>query len=77
MDRVKQSEKEAFLDGYRHGLGAAVRAVEAIAVQLPDLKSIDPSGHTTVRSVLLGIASGLRLLSASAVLADDECPNNG
>ena len=76
MDLVKQGEREAFLDGYRYGLGAAVRAVETVAVQLPDLKSIDPSGHTTVRSVLLGVASGLRLLSASAVLADEECAND-
>lgn len=73
---LSHSEKEAFLDGYRHGLGAAVRAVEKVSDQLPLLHSIPATTHDTLRLVLAGVAGGLRLLSASVVLADDACPND-
>jgi len=52
---------EDFLDGYRCGLGAAIRAVDTVAELVP--------GDT--KSILLGIISGLRTISASVTLAEE------
>lgn len=74
---MTEPERQAFLDGYRHGLGAAVRAVESVSEQLPYLPKIAAEHHDMLRLVLAGVAAGLRLLSASVVLADEECDTNG
>ena len=73
---MKQGEREAFLDGYRHGLGAAVRAVESVSEQLPYLPKIAAEHHDMLRLVLAGVAAGLRLLSASVVLDNEKCQND-
>jgi hypothetical protein len=69
---VKLTERQAFLDGYRHGLGSAVRSVEQVIEQLPRLNTIDADVAPVIRSVLTGIVRGLRIISASAVLADPD-----
>ena len=54
-----------FLDGYRCGLGAAIRTVDLVAELVP--------GDT--KSILLGIISALRTISASVTLAEE--PSDG
>lgn len=58
-----RAEREAYLDGYRTGLGAAVRAIDGIRHACGD--------DGAITAILGGLASGLRLCSASATLAED------
>ena len=73
---MTEPERQAFLDGYRHGLGAAVRAVESVSEQVPYLPKIPAEHHDMLRLVLGGVAGGLRLLSASVVLDTETCQND-
>ena len=73
---------EQFLDGYRHGLGEAIRHVERIRhtachpsiCHALDRAAADITAAEIVEATLRGLATGLRLLSASARLADKENP---
>lgn len=69
---MKLPEREAFLDGYRHGLGSAIRSVEQVIENLPHLANIPADALPVIRSVLTGIVRGLQLISASVVLADEQ-----
>lgn len=72
---------EMFLDGYRSGLGAAIRAVDTVRTDFPtmtwDSPHIDDLTRTVVDNLLEGITSGLRVISASVVLADGEVRRDG
>lgn len=59
---MTRAEREAYLDGYRTGLGAAVRAIDNLRGAFAD---------STITAILGGLASGLRECSASACLAED------
>jgi|GEM_PF-2546790 len=67
---------EQFLDGYRSGLGAAIRAVTTVRTDFPrltwDSPHVDDLTRQVVDSLLEQIASGLRIISASVVLDDGE-----
>jgi hypothetical protein len=65
---VNLCDGEQFLDGYRCGLGAAIRAIDNVHDALPRLEAQEP--HLDVARVLSAITSGLRKISASATLAD-------
>lgn len=67
--------RQAFLDGYRHGLGSAVRRIEYLQNNLP--AKIDDDAQPIVRTVLIGLMRGLQMISASVALADDESQPNG
>ena len=56
-----------FLDGYRCGLGAAIRSIDTITKQVPDL--CEPEA---TQAILRGIIAGLRTISASAALAEEQ-----
>lgn len=75
--------RQAFLDGYRHGLGQAVIAVDAtrhrithdmteqaLSDALSTLSAPPHSPRTAIGIALRGVANGLRALSASLTLAD-------
>ena len=72
---------QAYLDGYRDGLGAAIRALESIrevsghpCVHHALIASAaDSSAPEVVAATLRGVANGLRMLSASVRLDDDGC----
>lgn len=65
-----RAEREAYLDGYRVGLGAAIRAIEAVR-QSCGTDADDTRIVVAVTAVLDGLATGLRHISAGAVLAED------
>lgn len=76
---MKQPEREAFLDGYRHGLGCGIRAIQTIIDTLDTLdtlQALNDDNRVVVRSVLMGLNTGLRQISASVVLADHEPAND-
>lgn len=73
---MKQPEREAFLDGYRHGLGSGIRAIQTIIDALDTLQALNDDNRVVVRSVLMGLNTGLRQISASVVLADHEPEND-
>ena len=54
---------EDFLDGYRIGLGTAIRRIETIANKVPELCQPEAT-----QAILRGIAAGLRTISASVTL---------
>ncbi len=62
--------REQFLEGYRCGLGAAIRAIDLVRSEMPRLRA-DESGAVAV-NVLNGLMSGLRQISASVVLDDEK-----
>lgn len=72
---MKQPERQAFLDGYRHGLGDAVRRVQYVHDNLPT--KIDADSTEIIEAVLVGLMRGLQIISASVVLADDEAISDG
>ena len=62
--------REQFLEGYRCGLGAAIRAMDVVRAEMPRLRA-DETGAVAV-TVLSGLMSGLRQISASVVLDDEK-----
>lgn len=72
---MKQPERQAFLDGYRHGLGDAVRRVQYVHDNLP--AKVDADCTEIIEAVLVGLMRGLQIISASVVLADDEAISDG
>ncbi len=56
-----------FLDGYRIGLGEAISSIETVADKVPELCSPEET-----EAILRAIASGLRTISASAALAEEQ-----
>ena len=71
---MNDEARQAFLDGYRHGLGDAVRRVEFLHDNLP--AKICAGEQDMVRTVLIGLMRGLQLISASVVLADPNGTND-
>lgn len=67
--------RQAFLDGYRHGLGDAVRRVQYVHDNLPCKVGAD--SKDIVEAVLIGLMRGLQLISASVTLADEGDQNDG
>ena len=74
---------QTYLDGFRDGLGAAVRAIDSVRAaathpavchalirSAPDEATIPD----IVDAALRGMATGLRMLSASAKLDDGNAP---
>lgn len=59
-----RAAREAYLDGYRVGLGDAIRAIDKIRD--------DFARNDAVGVILGGLAAGLRICSASAILAEDS-----
>ena len=55
---------QAYLDGFRDGLGDAIRAIDKIRD--------DFARNELLAVVLDAVASGLRICSASAILAEDS-----
>ena len=76
--------REQFLDGYRHGLGLAIRAVDqmrtacatdlAITIELTQANTAlnGVPDVQTVIATLRGVANGLRRVSASTTLERDD-----
>lgn len=58
---------EDFLDGYRTGLGSAIRRIETVADKVPEL--CEPEA---TEAILRGIISGLRNISASVTIAEES-----
>lgn len=58
---------EPFLDGYRIGLGEAISTLETVADKVPALCQPEET-----EAILRAIASGLRTISASTALADEQ-----
>ena len=54
---------EDFLDGYRIGLGSAIRRIETVADKVPELCQPEET-----QAILRGIVSGLRTVSASVTI---------
>ena len=54
---------EDFLEGYRLGLGAAIRRIETVADKVPELCQPEET-----EAILRGIVSGLRTVSASVTI---------
>lgn len=61
---IDRAAREAYLDGYRSGLGAAIQAIGVVRDRC--------AGNATLDAVLDGLATGLRICSASTVLADED-----
>lgn len=68
MSYENRTEREAYLDGYRVGLGSAVSAIDLIR---RSCGARDDPIITAVTSILDGLILGLRTMSAGAVLAED------
>lgn len=67
------TDAELYLDGYRLGLGAAIRATERVRANLGALKDlglIHDDSNPDISQVLVSLVSGLRIISASAVVED-------
>lgn len=74
---MNRSEGEAFLDGYRHGLGDAIRNTQKLHDELPTSCALaDESTRNVVRYTLQGLMQGLRLISASVALNEDRLDPN-
>ena len=74
------SDDQAYLDGFRDGLGAAIRSLDAIRSvfshpvfchALERAAGENPSAADVVDAALHCAAGGLRMLSASVKLDDD------
>lgn len=74
---------DQYLDGFRDGLGAAVRAIDSMraaaghpAVCHALIRSAPPGATIPdiVDAALSGMATGLRMLSASVRLNDQSAP---
>ena len=63
---MPETSGEAFLDGYRCGLGAAIRSIDTVTKQVPEL--CEPEA---TQAILRGIIAGLRTISASVTLAEE------
>lgn len=66
---------EQLLDGYRDGLGAAIRAVQRVREGLPQL--VEDEHHTMVDRILASIAVALQTISASVVLDNGQVRRDG
>ena len=73
---------QAYLDGFRDGLGAAIRAIDSVraAATHPAVchalirAAADITAAEIVDAALRGMATGIRMLSASVKLDDGNAP---
>lgn len=77
MNREQREQRELYLDGFRDGLGDAIARIDTVAKEIPQiLCRACPGPHTELESiigdVLAALMKGLRLVSASAVLKEDN-----
>lgn len=64
------TDAQLYLDGYRLGLGAAIRGIDRARTAISASSTIPDEAKTVCLSVLIGLTNGLRIVSASATVEE-------